>query len=366
LKITFEPLTTTIGSKLRTFQNSNEFRPNSSNFLLLFSFLFPFFARSTRRQPSRPPLSPPLSYALCPMQMDTREGSSRGKSCPRSHYLSLSLTLSTLQPQSAPPHRPGETPAPHLPVPARAKPLSLSFEAQGHPEHARADRGVGGKPPPATSPPGPPSHRRQRPMDGCRPRRPLATPQPTSCPRLCTVWIPRAASPFQSVHASFPRAPHVNLHGIEALATCHTCPARSATRSFRPCHENLARLLNPCFCPLAQHAPELRTHTAELRPQRRPSTPPKPPNRFRREHPKPSPPREDKTPHSLSSPALLVICPSQHSPLLCKLTHRQPPSPSPCPTLASSPENHRSRGRKGEGCCHLRRRWLLSSPSLAS
>jgi hypothetical protein len=202
------------------------------------------------------------------MQMDTREGSSRGKSCPRSH--SLSLTLSTLHPQSAPPHRPGETPAPHLPVPARAKPLSLSFEARGHPEHARADRGVGGKPPPATSPLGPPSHRRRCPMDSCRPCRPLATPQPAPCPRSCTVWTPRAASPFRSMHASFPRALHFNLHGIEALAMRHTRPARSATRSFRLCHENPTRLLNPCFCPLAQHAPKLHTHTAELRPQRHP------------------------------------------------------------------------------------------------
>jgi hypothetical protein len=43
-------------------------------------------------------------------------------------------------------------------------------------------------------------------------------------------------------------------------------------------------------------------------------------------HPRPSPSRADKTPHSLSSPSLLVICPSSHSPLLCKLTRTQPPS----------------------------------------
>jgi hypothetical protein len=40
LKVTSEPITTTIGSKPRTFQNSNEFWPNSPIFLLLFSFLF--------------------------------------------------------------------------------------------------------------------------------------------------------------------------------------------------------------------------------------------------------------------------------------------------------------------------------------
>jgi hypothetical protein len=66
------------------------------------------------------------------MRVDTRKGSSIGKSCPRS-CPSLSLTLFTLHPQSASTHHPGETPVPHRPVPARAKPSPLSFGARGHP-----------------------------------------------------------------------------------------------------------------------------------------------------------------------------------------------------------------------------------------
>jgi hypothetical protein len=121
-----------------------------------------------------------------------------GRGAPEAN-LAQDLSLSPSPPCTPNQHHPiarERPPTPHLPVPTRAKPLSLSFEDRGHPEHACADRGVGGKPPPATSPPGPPSHRRRRPMDGCRPRRPLATPQPAPCPRSCTVWTPRAVSPF--------------------------------------------------------------------------------------------------------------------------------------------------------------------------
>jgi hypothetical protein len=49
-KITSEPFTTTIGPKPRTFQNSNEFWPNSSIFLLLFSFLF-FLCKTDQETP---------------------------------------------------------------------------------------------------------------------------------------------------------------------------------------------------------------------------------------------------------------------------------------------------------------------------
>jgi hypothetical protein len=77
-----------------------------------------------------------------------------------------------------------------------------------------------------------------------------------------------------------------------------------------------------------------------------PARHPNPPIVSIKVHPRPNPSRTDKTPYSLFSPSLLFICPSPHSPLLCKLTRTHPPSPSPCPALASSPENHRSRGGK--------------------
>jgi hypothetical protein len=58
---TSETITTTFGSKLCTFQNSNEIRPNSSNlFFLFFPFLSPSLAnRPSDTNPSQPPISAP-------------------------------------------------------------------------------------------------------------------------------------------------------------------------------------------------------------------------------------------------------------------------------------------------------------------
>jgi hypothetical protein len=91
-KITSEPFTTTIGSKLRTFQNSNEFRPNSSNpSPSLFFSILPLQNRQ-RSQALARPLSPhpSPSYSLCPMQLDTKGGGSPRQSC---QDLTLPLSL---------------------------------------------------------------------------------------------------------------------------------------------------------------------------------------------------------------------------------------------------------------------------------
>jgi hypothetical protein len=170
---TSKTFTTTLGSKLCTFQNSNKFGRIHQNLLLFFSFLSSsFFANSTKTHPSRP-FSLPLSNSLCPMHLDTKEGGSPRQSC-QDLTLPLSLTPALSNPQPASSSRPGEHQDPTCKsLTSPPSPLP-SLEARDHPAYARADQGAGGKPAPATTPPEPSSCRCRRPMAGCRPRRPLA------------------------------------------------------------------------------------------------------------------------------------------------------------------------------------------------
>jgi hypothetical protein len=83
-------------------------------------------------------------------------------------------------------------------------------------------------------------------------------------------------------------------------------------------------------------------------------------------HPKPRPSRADKAQHPLSLPVLLAICSHSLPSPLCEIPSCSPRSHSPCQASASSPEDSPKPRKKGEGCRHARRRWPLSSPSLAS
>jgi hypothetical protein len=122
---TSEPFTTTLGSKLCTFQNSNEIWPNSPKLLLFFSFLFLFFANSTKRHPSRLP-SLPLSYSLVLCTWTQKKGGNRGNLAKITPLPSLSL-----QPPLTPNHHQAAThesaktpPASHSPP--LPHPFSLS------------------------------------------------------------------------------------------------------------------------------------------------------------------------------------------------------------------------------------------------
>jgi hypothetical protein len=172
-KNTSETFTTTFGPKPCTYQNSIKFQPNSPNPSL--SLFFPLLSLQDQlghTLAGHLSLFPSLIlFVPCSW---TKGGGSPRQSLPRSHPPSLSHSSHPQPPTSVEPP-PRSTLEPHRPVPARANPPLPFPEARGHLVHAHADQGAGVKPAPATTPPEPPSHRRRRPMVGCRPRRPLAT-----------------------------------------------------------------------------------------------------------------------------------------------------------------------------------------------
>jgi hypothetical protein len=83
LKITSEPIITTLGSKPCTFQNSNKFWPNSPNLILFFSF-FLFSSPTRPRRHSSRPFSLPLPYPLA-LSVGHKEGGSPRQILPRLH-----------------------------------------------------------------------------------------------------------------------------------------------------------------------------------------------------------------------------------------------------------------------------------------
>jgi hypothetical protein len=122
---TSETFTTTLGSKLCTFQNSNEIWPNlakPSSFLF-----FPLFPLQTRpRHTLAGHLSLPLSYSPCPMRLDTKGGGSPRQSCQ-----DLTLPSFSLQPSPTPNQHRAATqestrtpPASHSPPLPHPSPLS--------------------------------------------------------------------------------------------------------------------------------------------------------------------------------------------------------------------------------------------------
>jgi hypothetical protein len=175
LKITSEPIITTLGSKPCRFQNSNEFWPNSPNLILFFSFFLFSSPTRPRRHPSRL-FSLPLSYSTCPIPLDTKKRGEPKENLAKIALPSLPLTSTTLNPQPASSHRPGEFRNPTCkPLLSPTSPL-LSLKDRGHLELDHADQGAGDKSAPATTPPVGPSHRRHCPTACCRPRRLLAIP----------------------------------------------------------------------------------------------------------------------------------------------------------------------------------------------
>jgi hypothetical protein len=104
------------------------------------------------------------------------------------------------------------------------------------------------------------------------------------------------------------------------------------------------------------------TETTTPSPARRPN----PPIVSIEVHPRPRPSRADKAPAPLSLPVPLAICSHSLPSPLWEIPSCSPRSHPSCQASASSPKDSPKSRKKGEGCCHTRGCWPLSSPSLAS
>jgi hypothetical protein len=112
-----------------------------------------------------------LSYSSCPVASG-HKGWVRPKAILQRLPYSISLTLSTPDPQSMTSCCSGGTPRPHSPA---TEPLHLTFSlslADADRAHTRGDRGFGGKPAVAASPSAPSGHRRRSPIVASRPDQP--------------------------------------------------------------------------------------------------------------------------------------------------------------------------------------------------
>jgi hypothetical protein len=139
---------------------------------------------------------------------------------------SLSLTLSTPDPQSAMSCRLGGAPRPHLTATEPPAPHLLSLSPTPTvrmPVETKASVASQLLLP-----------RHQRPLATINATQSLSAAltsrrsrrSPCSDCATCTPWTPRACIAFPLMHVSTPLAPHTVLHDIERAFTRHTRPAR--------------------------------------------------------------------------------------------------------------------------------------------